>query len=65
MGLDPAYRAWTEFALDSVGGMDVEIFRLHVARAEIPVPEPPAVLVLITTGSPDSVSSSGPPPRQK
>ena len=50
MGLDPAYRAWTEFALDSVGGMDVEIFRLHVARAEIPVPEPPAVLVLITTG---------------
>jgi hypothetical protein len=50
VGLDPAFRAWTEFAVDSVGGTDVEIFRLHVARAEVPVPEPPTALVLIPTG---------------
>jgi len=46
---------------DSVGGMDVEIFRLHVARAEIPVPEPPCGAGSNPPrGSPDSVSSSGP-----
>jgi hypothetical protein len=49
IGLDPGYWAWTEFALDSMGGMDVEIFRLHVARGETPVPEP-GTLVLLATG---------------
>ena len=49
-GLDPAYAASAGIVVDTVGGTDVEIYRLRIARAGVPEPATFALLLLALTG---------------
>ena len=49
LGLDPAYAATAGIVVDTVGGTDVEIYRLRIARAGVPEPATFALLLLALT----------------